>query len=86
MSSNTILSLDMMAPPICPVNVSVFMHVLEKSLLATYIHCNILDKLKNFCMFFQKSLKRNGILELVVSKGVGEETKRKALLDLCRTR
>ena len=46
----------------------------------------VLDKLKNCCMFFQKSAKRNGLLELVVSKGVGEETKRKALLDLCRTR
>ena len=47
---------------------------------------NVLDKLKNSCRFFQKSPKRNGLLELVVSKGVGEETKRKALLDLCRTR
>ena len=47
---------------------------------------NVLVKLKNCCMFFQKSPKRNGLLQLVVSKGVGEETKRKALLDLCRTR
>ena len=48
--------------------------------------CNVLDKLKNGCMFFQKNPKRNGLIELVVSKGVEEERKRKALLYLYRTR
>ena len=47
---------------------------------------NVLDKLKNCCRFFQKSPKRNYLLELGVRKGVGKETERKALLDLCRTR
>ena len=47
---------------------------------------NVLDKLKNCCMFFHNSPKRNGLLELVVRKGVTVDSKREGLLDLCRTR
>ena len=47
---------------------------------------NVLDKLKNCCMFFQSSPKTSGLLDLVVSEGVVEDTTRKALLDLYRTR
>ena len=49
---------------------------------------NVLDKLKHCCRFFQLSPKRNGLLELIVyNKATSVHvTKRKALLDLCKTR
>ncbi|XP_078348023.1 52 kDa repressor of the inhibitor of the protein kinase-like [Oculina patagonica] len=47
---------------------------------------NVLDRLKNCCRFFLKSPKRSGLLELIVKHNVVNETKRKPLLDLCKTR
>ena len=47
---------------------------------------NLLDKLKKYCLFFLNSPKRESLLQLVVSNGVTQETKRKVMLDLCRTR
>ena len=46
---------------------------------------NVLDKLKKCCFLFLNSPKREGLLQLVVSNGVTQETKRKVMLDLCRT-
>ena len=72
-----------------------------KAPLATYVHCkghclnlviskscalpqvrNVIDRLRNCCRYF---LNRNGVLELIVSHNVAEQTKRKSLLDLCKT-
>ncbi len=47
---------------------------------------NVLDKMKHCCRFFLLSPKRNGLLELVVSNHIQEPSKRKVLLDMCRTR
>ena len=49
----------------------------------------VIDKLKSVCLFFFGSPKREGLLEAIVSKnlaGDGKERKRKALIDLCKTR
>ena len=45
---------------------------------------NVLDKLKHCSRFFQFSPKRNGLLELIIKNKV-PDTKRKPLLDLCKT-
>ena len=45
----------------------------------------MLSKVKSACNFFLNSPKREGLLIAVVTKGV-IETRRKPLLDLCRTR
>lgn len=47
---------------------------------------NVIDRLQNCCRYFLNSPKRNGVLELIVSHNVVEQTKRKPLLDLCKTR
>lgn len=47
---------------------------------------NVVDRLKNCCWYFLNSPKRSGALELVVTNSVTDQTKRKPLLDLCRTR
>ena len=48
---------------------------------------NMLDKLKNCSLFFQHSPKRNNLLQHIVnSKLKDHPTKRKALLQLCKTR
>ena len=47
---------------------------------------NVLDKMKATCLFFLNSPKRSKLLLEVVTKGVAESTKRKPLLDLCKTR
>ena len=47
----------------------------------------VLDKLKSVCLFFHASPKREGLLEAIVSENeqAGSE-RRRALIDLCRTR
>lgn len=49
---------------------------------------NVLDKLKHCCRFFQLSPKRNGLLEFIVKNKATNVhvTKRKAIIDLCKTR
>ena len=47
---------------------------------------NMLDKLTETCLFFRDSPKRTSILEEIVSKSVMQTDKRKAVLDLCKTR
>ena len=48
---------------------------------------NMLDKLKNCSLFFQHSPKRNNLLEHIVNNKLKDHpTKRKALLQLCKTR
>ena len=47
---------------------------------------NVIERLKNCCRFFLKSPKRSGLLELIVTHNIVNETKRKPLLDLCKTR
>ena len=48
---------------------------------------NVVDRLKHCCRFFLLSPKRNGLLELIVkNKMVHDVARRKALLDLCKTR
>ena len=48
---------------------------------------NALDKMKNVCLFFKLSPKRNELLELIVEKNLKDhESKRKAILELCKTR
>ena len=68
--------------------------------LATYVHCNlviskscslpqvrnVLDRMQSCCRFFPNSPKRIGVLELIISQNVIDETRRKPLLDVCRTR
>ena len=70
--------------------------------LATYVHCNghclnlviskscalpqvrnVIERLKNCCRFFLKSPKTSGLL---VKHNIVNVTKRKPLLDLCKTR
>ena len=48
--------------------------------------CNAIERLKNLCRFFLKSPKRSGLLELIVKHNIVNVTKRKPLLDLCKTR
>ena len=47
---------------------------------------NVLDRLKHCCRIFLQSPKKNGLLEKVVKDNTTENTKRKSLLDPCRTR
>ena len=47
---------------------------------------NVLDRLKYCCRIFLQSPKKNGLLEKVVKDNTTENTKRKALLDVCKTR
>ena len=47
---------------------------------------NTLDKVKATCLFFLNSPKRNELLCEVVSHDVVEMSKRKPLIDLCKTR
>ena len=47
---------------------------------------NMLERLRNCCRFFLNSPKRNGVLEMIVRQNVVDTDKRKALLDLCKTR
>ena len=47
---------------------------------------NMLDRLRNCCRYFLNSPKRNGALEMIVRQNVVDTEKRKALLDLCKTR
>ena len=47
---------------------------------------NVLDRMQSCCRFFLNSPKRIGILELIISQNVIDETRRKPLLDVCRTR
>ena len=46
----------------------------------------MLSKVKYSCNFFLNSLKHEGLLSAVVTKGVIETSRCKPLLDLCRTR
>ena len=74
----------------------------EKAPLAIYTHCsghclnlvishscslptirNVLDKMKATCL---NSPKRNELLTEIVSKNVAEMSRRKPLIDLCKTR
>ena len=47
---------------------------------------NVLDRLRHCCQFFLVSPKRNGLLELIVSHKIMEDSNRKCILDLCKTR
>ena len=47
---------------------------------------NVIERLKNCCLFFLKSPKRSGLLELIVKHNIVNVTKRQPLLDLCKTR
>ena len=47
---------------------------------------NVLDKMKATCLFFLNSPKRNGLLSEIVSNNVAEMSRRKPLIDLCKTR
>ena len=47
---------------------------------------NMIAKVKEVSLFFKNSPKRNDLLIFIVHHGVTEESKRKSLLELCRTR
>ena len=47
---------------------------------------NVLDRMQSCCCFFLNSPKRSGLLEVIVKHNVVDETRRKPLLDLCKTR
>ena len=47
---------------------------------------SIIDRLQHCCRFFLNSPKRSGVLELIMSKNVGDTQRRKPLLNLCKTR
>ena len=47
---------------------------------------NVLDRIQSCCRFFLNSPKRIDVLELIISRNVINETRRKPLLDVCRTR
>ena len=47
---------------------------------------NTLDRMQAVCTFFLNSPKRNGLLVDIVGKCIPTGSKRKALIDLCRTR
>ena len=47
---------------------------------------NVIDRLQTCCRYFLNSPKRSGVLELIVKHNVVHQTKRKALLDHCKTR
>ncbi|XP_072174513.1 52 kDa repressor of the inhibitor of the protein kinase-like [Diadema setosum] len=47
---------------------------------------NVLDILKETCLFFLHSPKRTALLQSIVQNEVAQTSKRKAILDLCKTR
>ena len=47
---------------------------------------NVLDRMSSVCLFFLSSPKRNELLIEIVTKNVHQENRRKALIDLCKTR
>ena len=47
---------------------------------------NVLDRMQSCSKFFLYSPKRMGVLELIIRQNVVDETRRKPLLDVCRTR
>ncbi|XP_065904945.1 zinc finger MYM-type protein 1-like [Dysidea avara] len=47
---------------------------------------NVLDRMQSCCRFFLNSPKRSGLLEVIVKHNVVDGTRRKPLLDLCKTR
>ena len=47
---------------------------------------NVLDWMQSCSKFFLYSPKRMGVLELIIRQNVVDETRRKPLLDVCRTR
>ena len=47
---------------------------------------NAVDKIKNVCMFFLNSPKRNQLLIEIVNANVVDSSKRAPLLHLCKTR
>lgn len=47
---------------------------------------NVIDKMKATCLFFLNSPKRNGLLCEIVTSNVVEVSRRKPLIDLCKTR
>ena len=46
---------------------------------------NFIDRMQYCCLYFRNNTKRNGILKLIVTHDV-DQSKRKPLLDLCKTR
>lgn len=59
--------------------------VISKSCKLPQIH-NVLDRMQSCSKFFLNSPKRMGVLELIIRQNVVDETRRKPLLDVCRTR
>ena len=47
---------------------------------------NVYDRMQSCCRFFLNSPKRIGLLELIIKHNITDDTKRKPLLDLCKTR
>ena len=47
---------------------------------------NTLDRMSSVCLFFLNSPKCNELLAEIVTKNVHQENRRKALIDLCKTR
>ena len=47
---------------------------------------NVLDRMTSVCLFFLNSPKRNELLIEIVTKNVHQDNRRKALIDLCKTR
>ena len=47
---------------------------------------NVIDKMKAVCIFFRFSPKRENLLNCIIQQKVIDTVRRKALLDLCRTR
>lgn len=47
---------------------------------------NVIDKMKALCVFFRFSPKRENLLNCIIQQKVIDTSRRKALLDLCRTR
>ena len=47
---------------------------------------NVVDRMKATCLFFLNSPKKNGLLCEIVLSNVSEPSRRKPLIDLCKTR
>jgi len=47
---------------------------------------NVIDIMKETCLFFIHSPKRTGLLESILNNEITQSSKRKAILDLCKTR
>ena len=62
--------------------VTAFNLVISKSCALRQVR-NVIDRLQDCCRYF---LNRSGILELIVTHNVEDQSKRKPLLDLCKTR